>query len=1008
MVKRLFFFILILSISITAFAEKTHFIWTSFSSGELTPLIDGQVNFDKYYTGVKTLENFIVRPQGPVSNRSGFRYIAETKTSSSKSRLVPFIFSDEQAYVLEFGNEYIRFYRDGGQIQEPDSDTILLVHANEADASTTIVDSSLNEFTITAVSGAQTNESEKKFGNASMIFDETDEFTVADDPLFDFSAGVFTIDAWIRVEDVTSAAGVIYNHQTDSNNKMELIYFNEDVLFTIKAAGSNIVRLDSNGGVAINTWHHVAVVENGDDYYLFVDGVIKDSATDTDRASNYTDTVDIGMALVSDNFRIDELRVSGVARWSTAFTPSTTEYGVDTSSSTPLELTTNVDYVESDLFELQFAQSADTLYIAHEDYPPRKLLRVTDTTWVLEDINFFPFPFLQKFVEPAANLTLTNATVGDSALPRTFTASAAIFKSGDVGRTIREKSGYGNGEALIKTFTNTTNVNCDIYKAFSGTSLSASEWEFIGNSSTATLTFPSATIVAGDVITATASQNVFESADVGNYISIEGVEGSTTITMFMKILSYTSPTVVTVVAMRAGDLDGIPEEELGIKETNTIVAVKFNPKTLTSAVISAGNWIVTEPMWTSTLGYPKAVTFFEDRLLWAGSPSFPQTIWGSEVDNYESHLTGTNDSDAYRFTLAGSQVNEIQWLDASNNLLVGTSGAEWVLGSRGADEPTTPTNVTARIQTGHGSASVQPVNMGQSILFLQKGAEKVREMIFNFDIDRHESPDMTILAEHITEGGIVEMDFQEDPVTTGWFVRNDGTLLSMTLLRDQEVIGWGRHITDGSFESIAVIPGSEGDELWVIVNRTIAGLTVRYVEKLETLFDDTVLNSEQAFFVDSGLSYNGVSTSTITGLDHLESETVSILADGVVQTDKVVRSGEITLDSAASLVHVGLPYTSTLQTMRIEHKDSQGTAQGRGKNINRVVFRLDNTKEVQYSDSEDGTFKTETFTSLSSGDTEVDFVTSNDETNAYVAIQNTEPTPITVLAIIPEVNINAN
>lgn len=1193
-------------LSTVAFAEKSHVIWTTFSSGELSPLIDGQVNFDKYFTGVKKLENFIPRPQGPVSNRPGFKYIAGTKTNTAKSRLVPFIFSDEQAYVFEFGNQYIRFFRDGGQITSIDAETVLLLSMNGLDASTTFTDESATPHTMTAVSPAQIDTDQKKFGSGSGIFDgATSAITTPDHADFDLSATDGGIDVWVKPEVGNSGKYTIFRQDVNADSEIYMqvyldkytglllngngidksttitesslntktvvstdqpfidtsdpkfgtgaisftgndrlavssnsdfdigatgssevfivetfvktsVNLNEQTLFelflnsnnfvffyidgdTIKArhrADGGTILILSGGSITLNTWTHVVLVGDGTNLSLYVDGIRVDTGTFNDNLNDMSlaslfigssdnltwfltgslDDLSYGLVarysgatltvptsenkdiaypvfeigdtvptvdtvkyhddtITAESFHhieanydvsepqlylfvdgqlhsggvqsmtltasgsldsvfsigtdpdgstlpykgwMDELRfTNGTLRHTANFTPPIVEYtllGV-----TPLEVTTNVDYVQADLFQLQFAQSADILYISHSDYPPKKLIRVTDTNWLLEDINFYPEPVQTQTDSLSANLTLTNKTVGDSALPRTFTASAAVFQSGDVGRIIREKVGYGGGSALIRVFVDTTNVRADIYAEFSSTSINSGEWEIIGNSSTATITLQAASISIGEVLTLTANENVFLATDVGSYVSITNAISGATDTILTKIISYTSATVVTMSAVDA--------------------------VTFSDTSIAAGDWTIQDPVWTSS-DYPTAVTFFENRLLWAGSPSFPQTIWGSVVDDYENHNLGdANDADAYNFTLAGRQVNNIKWLDSSDVLLVGTLGAEWVLGTKGSSTPTTPSNVLARLQTGFGSEPVQSVNIGQSVLFLQKGGEKVREMIFDFNTDKHNSPDMSILAEHITDGGIVEMDYQDDPVSTGWFIRNDGTLLSMTLLREQNVIGWARHITDGSFESIAIIPGLNGDELWAIVNRTIEGATKRYVERMNPLYDDTTLDSDTTFFVDSGLLYTGVETSTITGLDHLDGETVSILADGLVQTDKTVSSGSITLDTAASRVVAGLPYTSTLQTMRVEIKDGKGTAQGRNKRFNRVVFRVDKTKQFQYGQTPDGTLKTHTFDSLYSGDQEVDFVMGNTR-EGYVSVVNSEPLPISVLAIIPEMNLS--
>ena len=224
---------------------------------------------------------------------------------------------------------------------------------------------------------------------------------------------------------------------------------------------------------------------------------------------------------------------------------------------------------------------------------------------------------------------------------------------------------------------------------------------------------------------------------------------------------------------------------------------------------------------------------------------------------------------------------------------------------------------------------------------------------------------MNLLNEHITSSGVTDMAYQQSPHSIAWLTRTDGVAPTMTRQIDQKITGWARQKLGGSFgtgdtviESVAVIPKGEEDQVWFVVKRTIDGSTVRYVEFLETFdFGD---DQEDAFYVDCGLTYDSTSTSTITGLSHLEGETVAVLGDGAVQDNQVVASGQITLDVAASVVQVGLPYTSTLKTMTLEGGSATGTAQTKRKRIYRIGIRLYRSLGLKYSDGT-GTDRTITF-----------------------------------------------
>ena len=261
--------------------------------------------------------------------------------------------------------------------------------------------------------------------------------------------------------------------------------------------------------------------------------------------------------------------------------------------------------------------------------------------------------------------------------------------------------------------------------------------------------------------------------------------------------------------------------------------------------------------WSGTTGYPSTGAFFEQRLYVAGNTDQPQTFWASQTGNFEVHspdsdptvgtFDGTvQDDDALDFTISADNVNAIRWMSAGEDTLsIGTTGGEWVPSSTGA--VITPSDITVRRQTTHGSAQVVPVRVDNIVLFVQRAKRKIREFGFTFETDGYRAFDMTRLAQHITIGGIVEMDHAEEPDAQVWVVRGDGQLPAMTFRRQEDVVGWARHIIGGSFgsgdsvvESVAVIAGANGagqnhdstsrDEVWIQVKRTINSATVRYIE----------------------------------------------------------------------------------------------------------------------------------------------------------------------------------
>lgn len=416
---------------------------------------------------------------------------------------------------------------------------------------------------------------------------------------------------------------------------------------------------------------------------------------------------------------------------------------------------------------------------------------------------------------------------------------------------------------------------------------------------------------------------------------------------------------------------------------------------------------------------PSVVTFFEQRLVFGGSNNYPQTLWFSKNGNYTDFTVGTAADDALIYTIASNQVNAIRYLSATRVLTIGTSGGEYVLTSTN-DGPVTPTTTLIRKYSNYGSAAIEPVQVADVTLFVQRGNRKLREFKFVGDVNTggYNAPDMTILAEHITNGGVTQMAYQQEPDSVVWCVRNDGTLLGMTYRREEEVVAWHKHVIGGAFssgqavvESIATLPTDTGeDELYMTVKRTINSVTKRYVEKLKVFdFGD---NTTTAFFVDSGLSYSGSATTSISGLYHLRGETVSVLANGASHADKAVSSGGITLDFSATSAAIGYGFTSNMQTLRIESGSSDGTSQGKPKRIHDITLRLYETVGIEVGNDageldripfRDSSMNMDEAVPLFTGDKEIEFPGGFDDDDR-IYVRQTQPLPMTVLALFPRMN----
>ena len=667
-------------------------------------------------------------------------------------------------------------------------------------------------------------------------------------------------------------------------------------------------------------------------------------------------------------------------------------------------------YLEAELFDIKFAQSADVMYITHPNHEVEKLSRTGHTSWTLADVDFTNGPFID------VNTTATTLTPASS--------------------------GVGTGVNI--TASATTGINDD---------------------------------------------QGWLATDVGRQIHFNGG--------YAKITARTNSTVVVA----------------------TITTAFTNTDAITAWYLGA---------FSDTTGHPSCVTFFEQRLVFAATLSNPQTVYFSKSGDYENmdaNIGGTvADDDAIIYTIASNQVNAIRFMSATRTLIIGTAGGEFAVSGGGDDSSVTPTNILIKKQTNNGGANVDAVAVGNATLFLQRAKRKIRELAYNFDVDGYSSPDLTILAEHVTSGGITQMAFQGEPLSILWCVRGDGELAALTYQREQEVVAWHRHIFGGRFgaatitvsdyaniatgsrllltksdgttvtftsttgtagtdefktetnnnttadniytainahadftvanpaaavvtvtetspsstgfltiksvddttrltttdqgkavcESVAVIPTDDSEyQVWVIVKRTVNGSTRRYVEYLN-IFDFDETDNTSFNFLDSALSYSGTAATTFTGLDHLEGQTVAILADGATHPDKPVSSGSVVLDRSATNVKMGLAYHSILKTMRIDAGSQDGTSQGKTKRIYEITARLYQSVGVEIgpdlSNMERIPFRTsanpmDEGIPVFTGDKEVEF-RGNYDTDGYILVRQTQPLPFTILSLYPRLQTN--
>lgn len=1021
---------------------------TNFTGGELSPRLDGRNDLAKYASGCKTLQNMVVYPHGSAARRPGTTFVAEVKTSSAFTRLIPFEFSTTQTYILEFGNEYIRFYKDSGAILESNKTITGITQANPGvvtgsftTTSYPVIESTATYTTAgtTVTTAPITMPANIVTGNMLVMVVKLGSTGTATTPTgwtqsstrsstgnsyiyYKVSDGTESsyINLTVTTSNVSAITYRISNYEGTPESSFTASNINNPISLTTSWGSTKnlfiaacTTRQSNNAFTAAPTSYSNLITvgdpSNASTAHVRLATATREVNSNTEDPAAFTTTGTLDnphsatiaiKGATTDMANGDTIVISGVVgmtqvngkRFKVANKTTTTFQlqnidgtNVNTTSYTAYTsggifnrvYTLSAPFLTADLPNLKFAQSADVMYICHPSYHVHKLSRSGHTTWFLDNVDFTAGPLMDH------NIELT-----------TLTASATT----------------GNG----------------------------------------------ITITASDIVGIN-NDTGFQSTDVDRIVHLGTGKGLAKITSVASTLIVTADVITTL-----------------------------------STTSATADWSL--GAWSVTTGYPSCVSFYEQRLVFAGTTEQPQTLFFSksgDYENFDENYHGTvADDDSITYTIASNQVNAIRFLSATRTLIVGTVGGEFSVSGGGTDDPVTPTNILIKKQSNHGCANIDGIPVGNVTLFLQRAKRKIRELAYNFDVDGYVAPDMTILAEHISESGIESMSYQQEPNQIIWCVRTDGKLIGLTYQREQQVVAWHQHIFGGAFgsdiavcESIATIPTDDKEyQTWFIVKRTVNGVTRRYVEYINEFdFDETdntefnfldsqleyagasttlnttintsvtsiILTSATSFTttgtikIDNELiTYTGISTNTltgctraynsttaathtagatvyqvvnsVTGLDHLEAQSVSVLANGATHPDRTVASGAISLSRFVNKVKVGLPYTSILQTMRIDAGAQNGTSQAKTKRIYNITVRLYESVGVEVGPDLDN-METIPFRSSATlmdnsipvftGDKEVEF-RGNYETDGFIYVRQTQPLPLTVLSLYPELITN--
>jgi hypothetical protein len=1048
---------------------STRIYFRSFAGGEMSPEMFGRVDDVKYQTGAARMRNFIAVPQGPAENRPGTRFVREVKDSTKRTRLIPFTYSTTQTMAIEMGAGYFRFHTQGATLT-PGTPSAYVVGGTtvtvtqSTQAPVTFAQPKSNTVTISIASPAQINWNSHGLQDGDVVTFTTtgalptglsvgtkyyvlavatNHFHVALTPggtainTSGTQSGTHTAATATQVRwtghGLASGQELLFSTTVTlptglSTNTSYYVVDPATDTFRIAATVGGTAISTTTAGTGIHTASTPAII-NWSSHGLANGTAIGFTTTGTLPAGMASDTVYYVNTAATNTFQISAtsggpsvVTTTAGSGTHTASFPYTVGSLVSHSGTNYYCIATAINktppnatywyplpagvyeipnpYAEADLFDIHYVQSADVLTLVHPNYAPRELRRLGATTWVLSPINF------------AAPLSAP------------------------------------------------TNVNADK----TGTSTTTYTYTYV------------VTAVDADLISESQqSASVSVDADfgqVGEFITVSWA-------------SVAGAARYRVYKLQGG-LYGFIGETAGtsIVDDNIAPDLGITPPIYDTVFASSGN-------------YPGAVSYFEQRRIFAGTNNAPQTLLmtrsGTESDM--SYSIPTEDTDRIKFRVAAREANTIRHIVPLTQLLALTSAAEWRISPVNSDV-ITPTTISVRPQSYIGANNVQPSIVNNTVIYCAARGGHVRELGYSWQASGFVTGDLSLRSAHLFDNlEISDMCYSKSPQPLLWFVSSSGYLLGLTYVPEQQVAAWHWHDTDGSYESCTAIAEGSEDALYVIVKRTINSVTKRYVERFQTR---QVTELSDCFFVDCGLSYDGTNTTATTvtvtggttwgpadtltvtassalfvfpgtsdvgdaivltggdgtqyrltilsttsttvatarvdkvipaairgvattvwafarnsfsGLTHLEGKTVSILADGAVQPQETVTSGSITLDRAFTVIQVGLPYESDLQTLPLTI-NIDGAGQGRRKNINKATLRVFQSSGIFVGPDADNLVEAKQRTNepygsppaLKSDEVDVDLLPKW-ANSGQVFIRQVDPLPLSVVGLTLEVVI---
>lgn len=673
----------------------------------------------------------------------------------------------------------------------------------------------------------------------------------------------------------------------------------------------------------------------------------------------------------------------------------------------PYSITDLID--DEGKLRISYVQSVDVLYICHKDFPIQTLKRYSDTNWVLEDFTLVGGPFNDANTDKNKTLSssqteglITINAVNNSSICNLIVTNYELYnRSARKNRTIwylddvaiytNNNSFLSLDDAILQLLGTTDGANFNVTRN--------------GNIITVTVKASSQTYYGGKVlrlwrdkyvadvmpnvyqvrryddsatfVASGSSTNVFSANDVGKLIRLNYIDSNTVMWESGKSVSignirksgnnyYKATSAGTTGQIKPTHTEGIVSDGAVFWEylhsgygVGTILEVVSASQIKVNADGYFPDFTYGTYLWElGVIGdgvYPNCCAFYKERFIFSISTNRGTKICAScagDYNNFSDNSFGDIlPESAITVLLQGNQESLVLWMTAINKLYIGTACEEFIFGEQTIAEVLSPTNVMCVRVSSLGSAAIMPLHILDELFFISNNEKQIANFTYIAERDSFRPMNISVMFEHLLHNGVKCWAYTKEPYKTIWFSDKDGNLRSISYDADNKVCAGARHDIGGKIISLAVIPEPNGnyDELWMVVERVVAGQTVYYTERLswglpqEDVTDD-YKNKHQVFSDCAKVVEYDENTSEVGGLYFLEGKTVKVVVDGAIQEDKIVSDGAITLDKPGKVIVVGLGYDWLVETLFINIGANDGTAQALPQRVAKLMARCINTR----------------------------------------------------------------